>query len=74
MKQNEIIKMLEKLTDKERDTLQSAVSAIYNGDESDFLKSLWEIVTIIIGDNLDEEGLDIEDILKVLDPALVKKS
>ncbi|MCU5279865.1 hypothetical protein P7D15_02995 [Bacillus cereus] len=74
MKQNEIIKMLEKLTDKERDALQSAVSSIYDGDESDFLKSLWEIVTIIIGDNLDEEGLDIEDILKVIDPALVKKS
>lgn len=73
MKQDEIIHMLEGLTDKERESLQSAVSAIYFEDKSDYLKSLWEIVTIIIGDSLDEKGVDIKDILHVLDPALLEE-
>lgn len=73
MNQNEILKMLQGLSDKERESLQSAVSAIYFEDKSDYLKSLWEIVTIIIGENLDEEGVDIKDILHILDPALLEE-
>ena len=73
MNQNEIVTMLQGLSDKERESLQSAVSAIYFADKSDYLKSLWEIVTIIIGDNLDEEGVDVKDILNILDPALLEE-
>ncbi|MFJ8531161.1 hypothetical protein [Bacillus sp. NPDC094106] len=73
MKQNEIIKMLEKLSMKERKSLESAISAIYFADKSDYLSSLWEIVTTIIGEDIDEEGVNIENILKLLDPALINK-
>lgn len=73
LKQNEIVHMLQELSDKEREALKSAVSTIYLEDKSDYIKGLWEIVTIIIGDNLDEEGVDIKNILDVLDPALTEE-
>lgn len=74
MSKNEIIEMLKELTDKEREALKSAISVIYLADSSDYINGLWEVVTAIIGDKLDEEGVNIKDILNVLDPELAEEN
>lgn len=70
MKENEIFKMLQDLTDKEREALKEAITVIYLADKSDYINGLWGVVTAIIGDDIDEEGVDIKRILNFLDPEL----
>jgi hypothetical protein len=70
-----IMTLLKGLTEKERDALQVAVSALCDkaSDSSAYVSSLWGVVIAIIGDNLDEEGVNIENILNVLDPDLMEE-
>jgi hypothetical protein len=66
-----LVALLEKLTDKERDALASAVSALYFKEE--YEKALWAVVITMISDDLDEEGIDIKNILTILDPDLLEE-
>jgi hypothetical protein len=64
-----LLTLLKKLTDKEREALTSAVSALYFKEE--YEKALWAIVITMVSDDLDEEGIDIKNILTILDPDLL---
>lgn len=67
MNQEKLIETLKALTEKEVEALEYAINGILD-EESERLKSLWGVVTSIIGDSIGEDGVDIKDILKILDP------
>lgn len=67
MNQEKLIETLKALTEKEVEALEYAINGILD-EESERLKSLWGVVTSIIGDIIGEDGVDIKDILKILDP------
>lgn len=67
MNQEKLIETLKALTEKEVEALEYAINGILD-EESKRLKSLWGVVTSIIGDSIGEDGVDIKDILKILDP------
>lgn len=67
MNQEKLIGILKALTEKEVEALEYAINGILV-EESERLKCLWGVVTSIIGDSLGEDGIDIKNILNILDP------
>lgn len=70
MNQEKIQAIINSLTPKEKDALREAIAAIYFQDSADYIRGLWNVVNVLIGDKLDLDELDIKEWLYTLSPEL----
>ena len=66
-----LLELMKKLTDKERESLKSVVTALYFKEE--YEAALWEVVITMLSEEVTEEGVDIKDILSILDPDIMEE-
>lgn len=59
--------IIESLSEREREALNHATSAIYFNDSSDYISGLWGVVSSLIGDDLtNQDSFSIEDLYDTL--------
>lgn len=59
--------IIESLSEREREALNHATSAIYFNDSSDYISGLWGVVSVLIGDDLtNQDGFNIGDLYDTL--------
>ncbi|MFE8701080.1 hypothetical protein ACFYKX_10785 [Cytobacillus sp. FJAT-54145] len=61
--------MVNTLTEKEKQALTEAVSVIWLNDKSDYLNGLWDVIRVLVGEDLfHHKDWDINQLYKVLKP------
>jgi hypothetical protein len=66
-----LLELMKNLTVKERESLKSVVTALYFKEE--YEAALWEVVITMLSEEVTEEGIDIKDILSILDPNILEE-
>lgn len=59
--------IIDSLSEREKLILEEVVSVIYFNDSSDYIRGLWSVMRIILGENMiDSDGFDINELYKSL--------
>lgn len=73
-KETEIDKIINSLTMKEKEVLIEAISPLYFEDRSDYIRGLWDIVNVLIGDRVNVDDIDVKEWLYALQPQLFEEA
>jgi hypothetical protein len=60
------------LTPKEKEALKEAIAPIYFADSADYIRGLWNVVNVLIGDKFDINELNAQEWLYALEPGVYK--
>jgi hypothetical protein len=67
---SKINSIISTLTEKEKNALKEAVAPIYFKDSADYIRGLWNVVNVLIGDKVDMDQFNPKDWLYALEPEL----
>ncbi|WPS85519.1 hypothetical protein SMD22_00225 (plasmid) [Brevibacillus halotolerans] len=70
MSLEKINSIISSLSQKEKEALKEAIAPIYFEDRADYIRGLWNVVNVLIGDKIDMDEVNTKEWLYVLEPDL----